>query len=138
MEIDETAASVARENFETAGLSNKIELIVGKANESLELLKSQRKEKFDFVFIDADKPSNPIYIQYAMDMTTVGSLICVDNVVRDGHVVEPGFDAKVDGTRGGNELIQKHIAEKRLTATALQTVSSKGYDGFVLARRIVL
>ena len=158
MEIDETAAAVARENFATAGLSHKIELIVGKASESLEVLKTQRKEMFDFVFIDADKPSNPIYIQAAMDMTAVGSQICVDNVVRDGHVVEAGFDAKVQGTRQGNDLIQRFVTEKKLTAAAIQTgqcfvaqyeygtnntltsrlVSSKGYDGFLLARRIAL
>jgi predicted O-methyltransferase YrrM len=96
LEIDESAAAVARANFERAGLSKKIELIVGRAADSLAALK-KRGDVFDFVFVDADKPSNPIYLDFAMSMTHATSLICVDNVVRDGNVVTAGFDPRVDG-----------------------------------------
>ena len=99
---------------------------VGPALESLPEL----TEPFDFVFIDADKASNPPYVEWALKLTRPGSLIVVDNVVRGGHVADAGStDPSVRGTRAALELI---AADPRLSGTAIQTVGSKGYDGFAL------
>ncbi|MZG12881.1 methyltransferase, partial [Streptomyces sp. SID5914] len=86
---------------------------------------------FDLVFIDADKPSNPLYLEWALKLTRPGSLIIGDNVVRDGAVADAtSTDPRVQGVRRFTELISEH---PRLTATTIQTVGAKGYDGFTLA-----
>ncbi len=89
---------------------------------------------FDLIFIDADKPGNPDYFQWALKLSRPGSVIIVDNVVRNGMVVDADSDdASVQGVRRMNELI---TAEPRVSATTIQTVGSKGYDGFTLMRVI--
>ena len=120
-------AEVARRNIERAGLSALVEVRVGQA---LVLLPSLRGP-FDFVFIDADKQCNAEYFTWALKLSRPGSLIVVDNVVRDGKVIDArSRDASVQGVRRLNELI---AAEKRVSATAVQTVGIKGYDGFAVA-----
>ncbi|MER7771799.1 O-methyltransferase [Kitasatospora sp. NPDC096140] len=132
LEIDPRHAEVARGNLAAAGLEDVAEVRLGRAADSLAALVEQGAEPFDLVFIDADKPSNPEYFRRALQLTRPGSLIIVDNVVRGGAVADAAStDAAVVGTRALHELI---AAEPRVTATSVQTVGSKGYDGFTLAR----
>jgi predicted O-methyltransferase YrrM len=131
LELDARHAGVARQNFERAGLGQRIEVRVGPALQSLERLRSERMAPFDFVFIDADKSNNPGYVQAALEMSRAGTLIVVDNVVREGAVLSYPGDANAQGIRRMAEWIGQH---KRLTATVIQTVGVKGYDGFLLAR----
>lgn len=131
LEIDPKHAEVARANLERAGLSQVVEVRVGPAAEALAELASQGSGPFDLVFIDADKQSNPEYFSWALRLTRPGSVIIVDNVVRQGAVVDAGStDPSVVGTRRLNDLM---AAEKRVSVTEIQTVGSKGYDGFALA-----
>lgn len=131
LEADENHAAVARANFVRAGLSDRIDLRAGPALSTLPLLESEEQEPFDLVFIDADKPSNPDYLAWALKLTRPGSLIIGDNVVRDGAVIDEGSaDARVQGVRRFTDIIAE---EPRLVATALQTVGSKGWDGFAMA-----
>jgi predicted O-methyltransferase YrrM len=124
-------AEVARANIAHAGLGDRVEVRLGPALESLPRLVEEGEGPFDLVFIDADKPSNPQYLAFALQLTRPGSLIIADNVVRDGAVVRAtSRDPNVQGVRRFNALL---AAEPRLTATALQTVGSKGYDGFAIA-----
>jgi predicted O-methyltransferase YrrM len=127
LEYEPRHAEVARRNIERAGLSDRVEVIVGAAMETLPHLDGP----FDFVFIDADKPSNPDYFECALKLSRPGTVIVVDNVVRNGAVTEGKGDASARGIRRMNELI---AAEPRVTATAIQTVGSKGWDGFCLIR----
>ena len=123
---------MARENFARAGLEQVIELREGAALALLAVLEAERAGPYDLVFIDADKPSLPEYFTWALRLTRPGGLIVVDNVVREGQVVQAdSADASVQGVRRMNALI---AAEPRVRATTLQTVGSKGYDGlaFVL------
>ncbi|WP_406513255.1 O-methyltransferase [Streptomyces sp. NBC_00161] len=129
LEVDEHCADVAAANIARAGLDEVVDIRRGRAVDLLPDLKDQAP--FDLVFIDADKPSNPEYLKWALELTRPGSVIIGDNVVRDGAVVDPdSADPRVQGVRRFTELIADH---PRLTATALQTVGSKGYDGLVLA-----
>lgn len=129
LEVDPDRAALARANIERAGLTNG-EVVVGPAVETLATL----DEPFDFVFIDADKPSNPIYIKEAVRLTCPGALVVADNVVRDGAIVdEASDDEKVKGVQAMTDIIAK---EHRLDATAIQTVGEKGWDGFMLMRRL--
>jgi predicted O-methyltransferase YrrM len=131
LELEPRHAAVARENLKAAGLDAVAEVRVGPAAESLAALAEERPEPFDLVFIDADKPSNRVYLGYALTLSRPGTVIVIDNVVRGGEVANPDSgDAGVRGTRAVLEMI---AAEPRLSATALQTVGSKGYDGFALA-----
>ena len=131
LEADPHHAAVARGNFERAGLAGRIELREGPARESLLALAREGAEAFDLVFIDADKPANPEYLAFALQLTRAGSVIVGDNVVRDGAVVDAGSaDPRVTGVRRFADLL---AAEPRLVATALQTVGVKGWDGFALA-----
>ena len=128
IEADEHHANIARTNFERAGVSDWVDLHVGKALDVLPTLTAP----FDLVFIDADKPNNPNYIRWALDLSRPGTVIVGDNVVRGGAVADPNStDPNVRGVRTFLEII---AAEPRLTATAIQTVGEKGWDGFVLAR----
>ncbi|RGD57926.1 O-methyltransferase [Kitasatospora xanthocidica] len=132
LELDPRHAEVARGNLAAAGLAGVAEVRVGRAADSLTVLVEQGVEPFDLVFIDADKPSNPEYFRRALQLTRPGSLIIVDNVVRGGAVADAdSTDPAVVGTRALHELI---AAEPTVTATSVQTVGSKGYDGFTLAR----
>lgn len=128
IEADERHAAVARQNFERADLRARIDLRVGRALDVLPTLTGP----FDLIFIDADKPDNPDYICWALDLSRPGTVIIGDNVVRGGAVADPNStDPKVRGVRRFLDII---AAEPRLTATAIQTVGEKGWDGFVLAR----
>ena len=109
----------------------KVEIRVGAAADSLEKLVAEGVAPFDLIFIDADKGNNPLYVQWALKLARKGTVIIVDNVIRDGAVLEAdSTDTNIVGTRRMFELVGK---EPRLTATALQTVGGKGYDGFVMA-----
>ena len=130
MEIDENHAAVAKANIARAGLADRVEIQVGNARDLLPALE-RRKEIFDLSFIDADKPNIPFYFESALRMSRPGSLILVDNVVREGAVIKADSeDASVQGVRKLNEMLG---AEPRVTATVLQTVGGKGYDGLALA-----
>ena len=134
LEIDAKHAEVARANFARAGLADRIELRLGPALDSLAQLEREGGAPFDFVFIDADKQNNADYFARALKRTRPGGLIVVDNVVRNGAVADAAStDAGVLGTR---RLFDLMAAEPRVSATAFQTVGSKGYDGLAIARVI--
>jgi predicted O-methyltransferase YrrM len=131
LELDPHHASVARSNFERAGVSDRVELRVGPALQSLAALSAENTGPFDLIFIDADKPNNPNYLSWAMRLSRPGTVIVCDNVIRDGAVVnEDGRDAFVEGARAAFSFIG---GDKRLDGTAIQTVGAKGYDGFAIA-----
>jgi predicted O-methyltransferase YrrM len=131
-EYEARHAEVARRNLDRAGLAPLVDVRVGPALESLPKLTDENPEPFDFVFIDADKANNRHYVEWALKLTRPGALIVVDNVVRGGRVTDADSgDPDVEGTRAALELIASH---PRLSGTAVQTVGSKGYDGFALAR----
>ncbi len=131
LEFDPKHADVARQNFARAGVSHQIELRVGRALDTLPLLESEGRGPFDLIFIDADKANIPHYFTWALKLSRRGTVIIVDNVVRDGEVIDAtSTDPSVIGVRRFNELL---AAETRVTATAIQTVGSKGYDGFAMA-----
>ena len=131
LEIDPKAAGVANGNFKKAGLDQVIELRLGPALESLKKLVEEKAAPFDLVFIDADKPGYPEYLAWSLKLSRVGTVIILDNMVRRGELVTaPEGDARVVGARKAYDMIAQ---ESRLSATALQTVGIKGYDGFVMA-----
>ncbi|MGV9563021.1 O-methyltransferase [Streptomyces sp. NPDC003480] len=132
LEYSAKHAEVARRNLSRAGLDGIAEVRVGPALESLPKLAEEHPDPFDLVFIDADKANNAHYVEWAVKLTRPGSLIVLDNVVRSGRVTETDSDdPSVQGTRAALELMAVH---PRLNATAVQTVGSKGHDGFALAR----
>ncbi|MEI9626603.1 O-methyltransferase [Phytobacter diazotrophicus] len=129
LEADAHHASIARQNLQLAGVAERVKLIEGPALNSLEQLGEH--PPFDLIFIDADKPSNPDYLRWALRYSRPGTLIIGDNVVRDGEVTNPqSDDARVQGVRTFIEMLGE---DPRLTATAIQTVGVKGWDGFTLA-----
>jgi predicted O-methyltransferase YrrM len=131
LEVEPKHAEVARANLEAAGLADKAQVRVGRGVDSLAALAEEGAEPFDFVFIDADKPSNAQYVAAALLLSHPGTVIVVDNVVREGRVIETdGSNAAVEGVRKVVDLIAR---EPRLTGTAVQTVGAKGYDGFIVA-----
>jgi predicted O-methyltransferase YrrM len=131
LEIDAKHAEVARGNIARAGLAQRVELRLGPALDTLAQLGAEAAGPFDLTFIDADKPNIPAYFKWALQLSRPGSLIVVDNVVRDGLVIDAGSaDASVQGVRRLNELM---ASEPRVSATTIQTVGAKGYDGFALA-----
>jgi predicted O-methyltransferase YrrM len=131
LEYDPKHAEVARANIARAGLANLVELRLGSALETLPRLVAEGAGPFDLIFIDADKPGYPDYFKWALKLSRRGSVIVADNVVRDGEVIDPASDdPRVQGMRRFNELL---AAEPRVSATEIQTVGSKGYDGFALA-----
>ena len=131
IEIDPKHAEVAQENFNRAGLEKKIDLRVGNARDILPAMIEGGMGPFDFVFIDADKASNPDYFGWALKMSRPGTVIIVDNVIRDGKIIDADSeDASVQGVRRLNEIMSSSVG---VTVTALQTVGVKGYDGFSVA-----
>lgn len=131
LEFEPKHAEVARANFARAGLAGKIELRLGKASDHLAQLVAEDHGPFDFIFIDADKESYPDYLAWALKLSRRGTLIIADNVVRKGEIADVGSeDPRVQGAQRFNELL---AAEPRVSATILQTVGNKGYDGFALA-----
>lgn len=129
LEYSQKHAEVARENMKKAGLASKIDVLVGPALDTLPTLESKGHSVFDMIFIDADKSNNPHYFKWALKLSKPGSIIIVDNVVREGKVVENNSeDPSVQGSRELMDLLEK---EPRIETTAMQTVGIKGYDGFV-------
>jgi predicted O-methyltransferase YrrM len=132
LEVDPKHAAVARANIARAGFADRVEIREGAAADSLKAMIDGGTPPFDLIFIDADKPSYPLYLPLAVAVSHVGTLIIADNIVRKGAVIEPDHaDARVQGVRKFNDLVASH---PRLDATLLQTVGVKGYDGFTLAR----
>lgn len=130
LEIDPKHAEVARANLARAGVAAQVEVRLGRGIDSLTALVDEQATPFDLAFIDADKPSNPEYFAWALRLVRPGGVIIVDNTVRRGLVADAGStDASVLGVRRLNELI---AAEPRVSATSVQTVGSKGHDGFTL------
>ena len=131
LEADPRHAEVAQANIARAGFAGKVELRLGKALDTLPQLAADGLGPFDLIFIDADKGNYPGYLEWAVKLSRPGTVIIGDNVVRDGDVIDAtNTDPSVQGVRRMNEII---AAEPRLTATAIQTVGSKGYDGFMIA-----
>jgi predicted O-methyltransferase YrrM len=131
LEIDPKHAEVARANLAHAGLGDVVEVRLGRAVDTLAQLAAEGRGPFDFIFIDADKPSNPDYFRWALQLSRRGSVIIVDNVIRKGAVIDAASDdPRIHGVRQLNDLL---TAEPRVSVTAIQTVGSKGYDGFALA-----
>ncbi len=132
LEANPHHAHIAAENIKSAGLSHLIHIKIGRALDILPTLASPGHPSFDFIFIDADKPNNSQYFQWALRLSHPGSIIVIDNVIRDGRIIDSNNqDPSVQGTR---DLYQILGREKKVTATAVQTVGSKGYDGFVIMR----
>lgn len=132
LELDEQNATVARTNLDRAGVGGWVEVVVGPAAASAQRLVEEGVEPYDFVFIDADKPSNPAYLEASLRLSRPGTVIVIDNVVRNGAVVDP--DSGDERVRGVRAVLDMIAADPRLEATALQTVGSKGWDGFTLIR----
>jgi predicted O-methyltransferase YrrM len=131
LEWSEKHAEVARRNIARAGLGDKVEVRTGSALETLPKIEAEGLGPFDFVFIDADKQNNLAYLEWALRLSRSGTAIVVDNVVRDGEVVDAGSaDTDVIGVR---RMFEAMARAPRLSATAIQTVGAKGWDGFALA-----
>jgi predicted O-methyltransferase YrrM len=130
LEIDPKHAEVASASLARAGVGDRVDVRVGAAIDTLPLLEAEGAGPFDLVFIDADKASNPDYFAWAVKLSRKGTMIIVDNVVRNGAVLDATSDsADIVGTR---RLFDAIAAERRVNATAIQTVGAKGYDGFVI------
>jgi len=131
LELDPHHARVARGNLQNAGVLDRVEVRVGPALKSLSTLVTENAEPFDLIFIDADKRGYPQYLQWSLKLSRPGTVIVADNVVREGRVLDSNSDdADVQGVQRFTELL---ATEPRLSATVLQTVGAKGYDGFALA-----
>jgi len=131
LELEPRHAEIAMHNLNTAGLANKVDLRIGPATETLKTLAQEHTAPFDFIFIDADKASYPEYLQSSMKLSRPGTLIVADNVVRDGKVIDrESPDPHIQGVRRFTEMVS---VERRLSTTVLQTVGSKGYDGFAIS-----
>ncbi|WP_090981188.1 O-methyltransferase [Paenibacillus sp. CF384] len=130
LELDPHHAQIAAANLALAQVQDKVEIRVGEALQQLALMRDEGVEAFDFIFIDADKPNNPAYLKWALHFSHPGTVIVGDNVVRGGEVLdENNPDPRVIGVRQFYDLLAE---ESRITATAIQTVGSKGYDGFMI------
>ncbi len=131
LEADPEHARVARGNLEVAGLSAQVEIRLGKGLESLPKLAEETSEPFDLVFIDADKVNTTAYFEWAVKLTRPGGLILVDNVIRQGKLIDAASD---DPNVLGMRRFLEHLGrEKRVSATVVQTVGEKDYDGFAIA-----
>jgi predicted O-methyltransferase YrrM len=131
LEADPGYAKVARENISRAELADVVDLRVGPALDVLPEVHAEEAGPFDFTFIDADKENSPAYFAWSLDHSRPGSLIVADNVVRDGTLANPqSDDPKVQAQRRLHEIL---AAEDRVSATTIQTVGGKGYDGFTVA-----
>jgi predicted O-methyltransferase YrrM len=128
LEFDPKHAGIARDNIARAGVAGKVDIRVGRAIDALPSLSAMGP--FDLIFIDADKPSTTDYFRWALKLSRRGTVIVVDNVVRDGKLVNPAGDESAEAMHGFMAWLG---LETRVTATALQTVGAKGYDGFVVA-----
>lgn len=131
VEFDHHHAQVASENIAKAGLSDKIDLRIGKAMDVLNELISKGEEAFDFIFIDADKPPYAEYFELALQLSHPGTMIICDNVIREGKILDENTtDERVKGVQRFNQLLADH---PKVTATIMQTVGAKEYDGMAIA-----
>lgn len=131
LEYEPKHAEVARQNFQRAGVASLIDLRVGAALDTLPQLEKEGLGPFDLIFIDADKDNYPDYFRWSLRLARRGTVIIADNVIRQGAVIEPNHqDPRVQGVRRFLDLV---AAEPRVSATAIQTVGTKGYDGFTFA-----
>jgi predicted O-methyltransferase YrrM len=133
LEANTKHAEVARTNIDRAGLSDVVEIRLGPAADSLAVLHREGLGPFDLIFIDADKPNNPVYLEWALKLCKKGSVIICDNVVRQGKIIDETAAQDDPNIRGVRQFCEMVAAEPRLDATALQTVGSKGWDGFAIA-----
>jgi predicted O-methyltransferase YrrM len=130
LEYDARHAEVARANLARAGVDDRVEVIVGAALDTLPLL-AERGERFDMFFIDADKENNVAYVRWAIELATPGALIVIDNIARSGRVLDPApNDLQARAVRDMFEMMGTH---PRLDTSAIQTVGTKGWDGFAVA-----
>ena len=131
LELEPPYASVARRNIENAGLGSRVDILVGEVITALEGLLEQDRTPFDLVFVDADKQNYAAYLGYAIKLSRPGTLLIFDNVVREGRVIDPeSEDPKVPGTRELYDALKNH---PKVDATAIQTVGTKKWDGFLMA-----
>ena len=131
LELEPRHAEIARANLARAGVLDRMEMREGPASESLASLAAERAAPFDLIFIDADKASYPEYLDWSLKLSRPGTVIVADNVVREGKIVDAESpDPNIQGVRRFTELM---ASNPRLSATMLQTVAGKGYDGFALA-----
>ena len=131
LESEPRHVEAAMENIRRAELACNVDIRLGTALETLEQLAKAEVEPFDFIFIDADKPNNPAYLEWAIKLSRPGTVIVADNVIREGMIVDTeNKDPRVQGVQ---KFFDKIANDPRLMATAIQTVGSKGYDGFALA-----
>lgn len=133
IEVDPRHAEVARANLARAGLSDVVTVRVGRGVDVLADLEAEGVEPFDLVFVDADKPANVAYLEAALRLTRPGAVVVVDNVVRGGAVADP--DTADERALGSRAVIERVASDPSLDGTVLQTVGTKGYDGFLLVRR---
>ena len=131
LEYEPRHAEVAAANLGRKGVADQVEIRVGAALDSLPVLAEENPEPFDLVFIDADKPNNSNYLTWALRLTRPGSVIIVDNVVRNGGIADP--DSDNEAVRASRAVLELIAAEPRLDGTALQLVGGKGWDGFAYA-----
>lgn len=131
LELDEHHAEVARGNIAMAELDDKVEVRIGPALDSLAKLKAGNTAPFDLTFIDADKRNTPEYFSAAVDLSHVGSLVVVDNVVRQGKLIDAGSDDP--DTVGMRRLLEQMGADRRIAPAMIQTVEVKGWDGLAFA-----
>ena len=131
LEAEPKHVEVARANIKRAGLADNVEIRCGRALDTLPQLVAENRGPFDLVFIDADKPGYPDYLEWALKLSRRGSVIIADNVVRDGAVADSA--SRDPGVRGVRRFIEMLAAEPRVSASVIQTVGSKGYDGFAMA-----
>lgn len=131
LEIEAKHAEVAQKNFVRAGVADRVEIRRGPALETLPRIAADDQGPFDLAFIDADKESNPEYFDWALRLSRRGSLIVIDNVVRNGTVLED--DSRDPSVLGVRRLIERMVREPRVSTTAIQTVGAKGWDGLAFA-----
>ena len=131
LELESKHAQVAQANLDRAGQSGLVEIRVGPAVDLLAQLQKEGAAPFDLIFIDADKENIPAYLAWSLKLARLGSVILIDNVVREGAIIDP--ENKDPAVRGVRDMFAMLAAEPRLAATAIQTVGSKGYDGLAVA-----
>jgi predicted O-methyltransferase YrrM len=139
LELDPHNAEVASANIANAGLAERVQIRIGPARETLPELHAEGARPFDMIFIDADKQNNPLYLQWSLKLSRPGTLIIADNVVRGGAILDPHADdprlgdGGIQGLRHFYEMLAAGVGGGLISATAIQTVTAKGHDGFVLA-----
>ncbi|MDD3756912.1 MAG: O-methyltransferase [Advenella sp.] len=131
LDFDESYIRIARESLNMAGLQDKVEIRQGVAAETLEQMVQAKQAPFDFIFIDADKENNPVYLDYALKLSRPGTVIVADNVVRQAKILDDS--GKADNIRGLRRFFDDMVDNPRLTVTAFQTLGSKGWDGLAIA-----